>query len=226
LARRRYYVPIVPEWQLGFSRQDFTTLSLLDIAEVMEQLKVKGCVRLSAVDAVRSKVMLYRRSTLDPATLFGNLIERRNTHKVDAHVLALRDQAGRFLHDFLETIIADTDACGAADASSDHVIVLISDALIFPESKQLTPLALPAGLPRPRFYFFRLTVREYMRHDGFGRGETTMFATSPDDQVVRLLANLNARRFDLSQPKDFEKALPRFLEELGNGEDALPAGGH
>ena len=210
---RRFVQHVYPSWQLGMDRQDLTTESLLAIADVMDELKLNGCIRVSVVDAVRSKVMLDRRPLLDPAAIFEALKERRDTQKVDAHVLIARQQAGTFLHNFLQTMIGDNLGCNGAPPQIDRAIVLISDALVFPESSQLTPLAAPSvATPVTRFFFFRMTVHEFVRQFGFGRSYSA--AMSPDDQVGRLLKELDVRRFDLSEPKDFEKALPKFLEAL------------
>ncbi|MGZ5545454.1 MAG: hypothetical protein ACXWIU_12330 [Limisphaerales bacterium] len=205
---------ITPDWQLGRPRQNFTTETLLSIANTMNQLKVNGCVRVSVVDAVRSKVLLDRRSIADPGTLLASMNERRNTQKVDAHVLVMRQQAGTFLHNFLQSMIADTSACNESVKPVERAIVLISDALVFPESSQLTPLTPPTVVtPATHFYFFRMTVHEYIHQIGMGRAYVAL-AMSPDDQVGRLLVNLDVRRFDLSQPKDLQKALPKFMEAL------------
>jgi hypothetical protein len=92
------------------------------------------------------------------------------------------------------------------------MIVLLSDALLLPESNQLTPLTPSTNAPATRFYFFRMTVVDYLRRDS-GRAYLNS-AIRPDDQVASLLKDLGVRRFDLSQPKDFQKAWPRFLEDL------------
>jgi hypothetical protein len=193
-------------------RQDFITETLLSIGDAMSAIKVNGCTRVSVLDAVRAKVLLDRRTTFDPNSMMKDMRERRSTHKIDAHVLVLRQQAGTFLHNFLQTIIADSTACPGDQQPSERVIVLISDALVFPESKQLTPVSAPAAEPPTKFYFFRMTVHEYVQQIGMGRAST--LASAPEDQVGRLLSNLDAKRFDLSDPKDFEKALSKYLEAL------------
>jgi hypothetical protein len=208
-ARRVY-----PDWQLGRERQDFTTETLLTIADTLNELKVNGCTRVSVVDAVRSKVLLDRRGSVDPTTLWAAMRERRATHKVDAHVLALRQQAGTFLHNFMQTMIEDNSGCNTTERPAERAIVLLSDALVFPESKQLTPVTPPTVVPPvTRFYFFRMTMHEYIQQIGLGRAYTAL-AMSPDDQVGKLLRDLDARRFDLSEPKDFQKALPKLMEAL------------
>ncbi len=201
-----------PDWQLNLPRQEFVTETLLSIGDALSGIRVNGCTRVSVVDAVRAKVMVDRRPTLDPPTMLQDMKERRATHKIDAHVLQLRQQAGAFLHNFLQTITADNNGCPRSPLPSERVIVLISDALTFPESKQLTPVSVPPAEPPTKFYFFRMTIREYIQQIGTGRASTT--SSYPDDQVGHLLSNLDAKRFDLSEPKDFQKALPKLLDGL------------
>jgi hypothetical protein len=210
LATRTVY----PDWQLGRHRQSFTTETLLMVADTLSQLKVNGCIRVSVVDAVRSKVLLDRQGSMDAGAVLAIMNERRNTQKVDAHILVMRQQAGIFLHNFLQNVINDNSVCADAPKPVERAIVLISDALVFPESKQLTPVTPPTVvIPATQFYFFRLTVHEYVQQIGMGRAYAAL-AMSPDDQVGRLLVNLDVRRFDLSQPKDFQKALPKLMDAL------------
>jgi hypothetical protein len=201
-----------PDWQMNLPRQEFVTETLLSIGDVLSVLNVNGCTRVSVVDAVRANVLVDRRPTLDPNTMLADMQERRATHKIDAHVLQLRQQAGTFLHNFLQAIIADDAGCPKSPLPSERVIVLISDALVFPESNQLTPVPPPAAEPPTKLYFFRMTIREYIQRIGTGRASTT--STYPYDQVGRLLSDLDVKRFDLSDPKDFQKALPKFLDAL------------
>jgi hypothetical protein len=210
--RNRSVQVVDPNWQMGRSRQDFTTESLLAIAGIFDELKVNGCVTVSVIDAVRSKVMLDRSPLLTPPTILGALKERRNTQKVDAHILMARQQAGTFLRNYLQTVVNDHTGCHDASPPIDRIIVLLSDALLLPESNQLTPLTPSTNAPATRFYFFRMTVVDYLRRDS-GRAYLNS-AIRPDDQVASLLKDLGVRRFDLSQPKDFQKAWPRFLEDL------------
>jgi hypothetical protein len=203
---------VLPDWQMNMPRQEFVSETLLSIADAISVLKVNGCTRVSVVDAVRAKVLVDRRPALDPNTMLADMRERRATHKIDAHVLQLRQQAGTFLHNVLQTVLADNAGCGEPPFPSGRVIVLISDALVFPESKQLTPVSRPAAEPPTKLFFFRMTVREYFQRIAIGRASTT--STYPDDQVGRLLSDLDVKRFDLSDPKDFQKALPKFLDAL------------
>lgn len=203
---------VLPDWQMNMPRQEFVTESLLSISDVLSAVNVYGCTRISVLDAVRAKVLVDRRPALDPKMMLEDMRERRATHKIDARTLQLRQQAGSFLHNFLQTIIQEGAGCGAPPVPSERVIVLISDALVFPESKQLTPVPSPPAEPPSKFYFFRMTIREYIQHIGTGRASTT--STYPDDQVERLLSDLDAKRFDLSDPKDFQKSLLKFLDAL------------
>ena len=204
---------VSPEWQMDRSRQDFVTETLLSIADTLSSLNVNGCKRVSVVDAVRGKVFVDRRSTLDPRLILDDIRDRRATHKIDAHVLALRQQAGAFLHNYLQTVISENAECDARTFPAERVIVLVSDALVFPESKQLTPVSAPAvAEPETKFYFFRMNIYEYVQRIGMGRASTA--AIPPDDQVGRLLSNLDVKRFDLANPKDFQKALSKFLDAL------------
>ena len=203
---------VLPDWQMNLPRQEFVTETLLAIGDALSVLNVNGCTRISVVDAVRAKVLVDRRPALDPNTMLADVRERRATHKIDAHVLQLRQQAGTFLHNVLQTILADSTGCGDPPLPSERAIVLISDALAFPESKQLTPVPQPAAEPPTKVYFFRTTIREYFQRITVGRASAT--STYPDDQVGRLLSDLNVKRFDLAEPKDFQKALPKFLDAL------------
>lgn len=205
---------VPPEWQMGRSRQDFVTEALLSIGDELSAVKVNGCTRISVVDAVRANVLVDRRDSYDPNLLLQNIRDRRATHKIDAHVLVLRQEAGAFLHDFFQTVIQDNTGCGSQVSPSERAIVFVSDALVFPNSHQLTPLSPPPAEPPTKFYFFRMTIFEYVQQIGINRTSAT--ASVPDDQVNRLLSSLEVRRFDLSTPKDLQKALPKFLVALNH----------
>jgi hypothetical protein len=71
------------------------------------------------------------------------------------------------------------------------------------------------------YYFFRLSIPDFLgryasRYDFHGVASYTPLAVPPEDQVARLLHDVNVKRFDLTQPKDFQKALPHFLEDLSH----------
>lgn len=204
---------IRPDWQMGQDRQEFVTETLLSIGQAIAAVKPNGCTRISVVDAVRAKVLVDRRKALDARLMLNDMRERRSTHKIDAHVLALRQQSGSFLHNFLQTVITDNSGCDELAKFPARAIVLISDALVLPESKQLTPVPAPPVEPVTKFFFFRMTVHEYLQRIGMGRAYA-LASASPDDQVGKLLSNLEARRFDLSEPKDFLKAFPKFLDAV------------
>jgi hypothetical protein len=214
--------PVAAEWQLGLDRQESYTDSLLAIANVVTQVGINGCLRVSALDSVRGAVLLDRRSSLDPSALFTSVREHRNTTKVDARVLATRRNAGAHLRDFLQQVIADDSGCAAADSHTERAVVLISDSLAFPDSKQLRPLDAPAANQHAtRFYFFRLSVNEILRLY-LSRGGYQPIPVTHNDHVAHLFEYLDVRRFDLAQPKDFQKALPKFLEELKNTPSPSP----
>ena len=214
--------PVVPEWQLGLDRQEAYTDSLLSVAELVAQTNLKGCVRVSVVDAARGKVLLDRRSSFEPGRMFAAVREHRNTNKVDAHVLAARQNAGSYFRSFLEEIIGDDSGCGSEDLRTARAIVVISDSLLFPDSKQLTPLGMPAAATHStRFYLFRLSVKELMRLYTSRAGYTPM-PIARGDHVARLFQYLDVTRFDLSQPKDLQKALPKFWDDLKDSEQKAP----
>jgi hypothetical protein len=94
----------------------------------------------------------------------------------------------------------------------------------FPQHSSLEPVNTPPLGPALRTYFLRLTIPDNLGEmanvsedfEGrYGRGvpHWEPIARPPGDQVVELLRPLDPHRFDIGQPRDFQKTLAALIAD-------------
>jgi hypothetical protein len=206
---------LTPDWMLDEPEQDVTSQSLLSVAEAVAAIDPKGCVRVSAFDAIRAKTYLDRRSTINIAHLMEELKLSRNVAQVDQRTLALRQKSAEFFRSFVQRIVDDRTACDdASSALAERAVVIVSDEMMFPKDEPLQSVEPATGNGNIRFYFLRLAIPDFERQSHFDyiTGMRLRMASGRFDEVARLLSDLHPRRFDLAQPKDFERALPQLRD--------------
>jgi len=198
------------------SQQDFATRTILAMAQTLAAIPVNGCVRLSAIDATRAKVYLDRVRSLDAESLLKTMEAHRNVSQVDVRTLTLRKTASNFTKEFLERLMVGAPDC-RSPRNADRVLVVISDAIRFPEHSSLDPVNVPLNAAW-QSYLLRLAmpeVGEFFNAAVPGRrGRYVRLARPLDDQMTSLLKPLQPHVFDITQPKVFQKALATLSADL------------
>lgn len=214
---RRFHAPgsASPDWTLDRPPQEVASEAVLSMGELLASWRLDGCVRVSAFDAIHAKTYLDRASSLDPGSLLKELQRNRDVAQVDAHTLTLRLKSGDFVRSFVQQIIDDHSGCDSVTAPAARMIIVISDELIFPEGEQLQS-AEPALGDRTRFYLLRLAIPDpgSQFHYDYVSGRGMRMAGGRFDEVPLLMQDLHPQRFDITKPRDFQKALSHLAAAL------------
>ncbi len=151
-----------------------------------------GCVRVSAVDALRMKTMLDKADvkTVDWPR-FEEQIRRLDQDTVDVTVLTNKKGPAQFTRNFLDTLSADSPPCGNGGR---HYVIIVSHELPFPSKDG--KLA-DADRERARFYYI-------YGQTGLGFG----------DDLGDLLKPVKPERLSFNSPRDFRKALAKIVSDL------------
>jgi hypothetical protein len=171
----------------------------------------QGCVRVSAIDILRLKVVLDR-SSGDPASNL-NRIQQEITSAldnaaVDVHTLAGRTKAREFFRQFLEKVISDDAGCSPQLPNPDRAIIVVSDSLIFPKGTNTEPVSL-AETRNAHFFHLRFSYTLFVRqYPPFLTAVTTI------DEVGHMLSSLHPRNFDVVEPKDLRRAVAEIVQDI------------
>jgi len=167
---------------------------ILQIGNVLSHMQVEsGCIRVSAMDALRAKTVLDRspEDRLDWER-FEDQINKFDQNTVDAGVLANRNRPAQYIHKFFEELSADGNACGP---NADHIIVVVSHGLSLPASPRDDRLATVVG-ERARFY--------YLQNNNGG----------PGDDLSEILKETKPQRLGFSSAREFRKSFGKLVTEL------------
>jgi hypothetical protein len=180
------------------------------IALLSQLAPSQGCVRVSAIDILRLKVVLDRSST-DPASNL-NQIQRaipsdRDKATIDAHTLAGRTKAREFFHQFLEKVISDNAACSPQLSKADRAIIVVSDSLIFPKGTDREPVSPPE---HGNALFFHVQFS----YSWFGRHNSRVTGVTAFDEVGRMLGHLHPRHFDVAEPNGLRRAVAEIVKDI------------
>ena len=192
-------------------------------AGVLSQLTPsQGCVRVSAIDILRLKVVLDR-SSGDPASNLSR-IEREipgalNNDAVDVHTLEGRTKAREFFHQFLENVISDNAGCSPQLPNADRAIIVVSDSLIFPKGTNSEPVSLPEHR-NVSFFHVRFSYTLFVKQD-----PPFLSAVTTNDEVGHLLSSLHPRNFDVVEPRDLRRAVAEIVRDI-EASSNVSAGGH
>jgi hypothetical protein len=154
----------------------------------------QGCVRLSVIDALRTKVVLDRISTQNLNwTKLQELIEDINQDVIDVHQLENQGKVARFTHDYLEKLAGDT-LCGVAAGGLKPLVVVVSPDLTLPDGNQMAELE---TLPHDSYVYL---------HEGYGGGWT--------DAMGQILSSAKPEKLKCSTPRQFREAVAKIASEL------------
>lgn len=176
----------VPAYDLEVGR-------LLQVGNILGRLAPqRGCVRVSAVDALRMKTML---SPADEKKMdwahFEEQITKFDQVTVDVGVLTNKKGPAQFMRRFLDDLSADSSSCGAGAA---HYIIVVSHEVPFPAKDTKLP-----DVDRERAHFYYLSSQA-----GGGMG----------DDLNDLLKPVKPEHLSFNTPRDFRKALAKIVADL------------
>jgi hypothetical protein len=180
-------------------------------AGVLPQLApAQGCVRVSAIDILRLKVVLDR-SSADPATNLNKIQQAISTLRynasIDVHTLAGRTKAREFFHQFLEKVIDGNSGCSEAVPNVGRVIIVVSDSLMFPKGVDREPVSPPEDR-NARFFHVQLSYTLFYTENSFPAAVTTF------DEVGHMLGPLHPHNFAVVEPKDLRHAVAEIVKEI------------
>ena len=180
-------------------------------AAVLPQLvPVQGCVRVSAIDILRLKVVLDR-SPADAASNLNRVLEAipglRDNAVVDIHTLMGRTKAREFFHQFVDKIISDNTPCSSQPVGAGRAIIVVSDSLIFPAGTDKEPVS-PPEHRNARFFHIRFSNTLFYTKYSFPAAVVTF------DEVGHLLGPLHPRNFDVVEPKDLRRAVAEIVQDI------------
>jgi len=170
----------------------------------------QGCVRVSAIDILRLKVLLDR-SSADAASNLNRLQAAipgpLYNAAVDVHTLAGRTKAREFFHQFLEKVISDNAACSPQILHADRAIIVVSDSLIFPEGTDKEPVS-------PHEQRDALVFHVRFSYTLFGTKNSFPAAVVTFDEVGHMLGPLHPRHFDVAEPIGLGRAVAEIVKDI------------
>ncbi len=179
----------IPSYDLEVGR-------LLQVGKLLARVAPQaGCVRVSAVDALRMKTMLNRTNEKKMDwPRFEEQIGKFEQDTIDVGVLTNKKGPAQFMRRYLDDLSADSQACGAGAA---HYIVVVSHEVPFPAKDDKLP---EVDRERARFYYLSSQA-------GGGMG----------DDLNDLLKPVKPERLSFNNPRDFRKALAKIAADLKEG---------
>lgn len=211
--------------QLSLSPNDLDSLrhpnrenGMRGAAGVLSQLApAQGCVRVSAIDILRLKVVLDRSSADAPSNL--NRVQqaipsRRDNAAIDIHSLMGRTKAREFFHQFVDKIVSDNAACSPELVSAGRAIIVVSDSLVFPDNSDTTPVV-PSQSRGSLIFHIRFSSAAIR----VSTADSAEFPAPIDvryslDEVGHMLSPLHPRNFDVVEPNDFRRAVAEIVQDI------------
>ena len=198
-----------PEW-----RYQINAATLLQVAHVFSQMDLRsGCIRLSMVDLRRQKIFVdhVEVHALDWAAIRHDL-ETLNRNKIEVNALAGQKQEPAFLARYLEGLWTEPVSCQVSGSPPEHVLVLISDAFVFPDGARMTSVE-SGQMPDREVYYLRLVPVVGPRWD----------------EIRSVLKPVQPVQFDIANSGEFRKVLAHLLGGIAGGASngaTLPKPGH
>ncbi len=194
-----YYMSPIDKGRISQSAYYRNLKLMLQMGSVLSHLQpANGCVRVSAMDMSRMRVIVDR---LEAAGLNWGKIEdslyEADLDHIDLATMANQLKRSTFASHFLEQVANDPGGCNAGNEPHDHVVVLVSQHLQYPAHTPIDPIQ-PEACPHCRFVYFRLTP----------------FNFEPIDPYRDILRPIHPRSFNFSSPEGFRKALSELTVEL------------
>lgn len=173
---------------------------LLQVSNVLSQLDFKsGCVRFSAIDILRQKTFAV--GEIGPKVDWDKVVstlQATEPNKIDAHALARQKIAPSLFAKFLQQVITKPSACGEDGQEPQHVLIVVSDAFLFPFKTEMTAVDAHA-LPNLRCYYLEMEPAVGFRFD----------------EIANVLKPLHPERFSLVHPVHFRRTLAQIIATLG-----------
>lgn len=191
-----------PNWEYQLN-----AAALLQISNVLSQLHLKaGCVRLSALDIRRQKVFVDHE---DVRSLnwsgISHDIRSLNRNKIEAAILAGQKQEPAFLAHYLEQLSAGPGPCPTGSQPPVHILIVVSDAFVFPNHAQMTTVQ-PTRFPGGLCYYLRVVP----------------VAGGRWDEIERVLKPLRPVRFDIPDSGRFRKSLAQLVTNIESASRERP----
>ena len=185
-----------PDWQYQMNGA-----ILVQISNVLSQLNLQaGCIRLSAVDVRRQKVFVDGQNArvLDWLGL-RQAISGVNRVKIEAGTLAGEKHEPAFLAHYLEHLSSMPNACRQDGPSPLHILILVSDAFVFPNGTHMTTVE-PERIPVDLCYHLRVVP----------------LAMGRWDEIARVVKPLHPLKLDFARPSNFRKVLAELITGIEN----------
>ena len=205
---------------LDSSRRPYVEYALRGATALLSQLAPsQGCVRVSAIDILRLKVLLDR-SSADAASNLNRIQQAipiaLDNSAVEVHTLAGRTKAREFFDQFLEKVISDNATCSTRLPNANRAIILVSDSLIFPEGTDREPVSTPEHR-NALFFLVRFSYTLFYTRDSFPTAVTTF------DEVGHMLGPLHPRYFNVAEPNGLRRAVAEIVKDIEASTTAPPA---
>lgn len=181
---------------------------------VLSQLApAQGCVRVSAIDILRLKVVLDR----SPADALSNLnrvqqaiSSLRDNAAIDLHSLMGRTKAREFFHEFVDKIVSDNAACGPELVGAGRAIIIVSDSIVFPKNSDTTSVV--ASQSRSSLIFDIRFSSPSIRVNSYNSDPIAVRYSL--DEVGQMLSPLHPRNFNVVEAKDFRRAVAEIVHDI------------
>lgn len=172
--------------------------NMLESGSVLGRFRpANGCVRISVIDVLRTKVILDRFPVeqLNWARL-QEAIAKIDQNVVDVNVLSNQKKVAQFTDDYLQMIASEKDGCGTKSEVSPLAVVVSPD-VVLPYGNRLGDLT---PLPRNEFVYV---------HVGWGNGWV--------DGMGQILGSAKPEKFNCGNPRDFRGALAKIAGLISAG---------
>ena len=176
------------------------TEEVLAIGSVLGRLSLPdGCVRVSVIDALRTKIVLDRQNAdqIDWGKLQAS-IEELDQNTIDISALENQRRVAEFTQRFIEGLARDTKGCTSSPNEEPVTAVISAD------------LVLPLGAKIPRSPLRELTDVYYFH---VGTGSAWM------DGVGQILSSAKARKMNCSNPLKAREGIAEFITSLSTVAD-------
>jgi hypothetical protein len=173
---------------------------VLAIGSVLGRLSLpNGCVRVSVIDALRTKIVLDRQNAdqIDWGKLQAS-IEELDQHTIDISALENQRKVAEFTQRYIEGLARDGKGCTSPPNGEPVTAVISAD------------LVLPLGAKIPRSPLRELTDVHYFH---VGTGSAWM------DGVGQILSSAKARMMNCSNPSKAREGIAEFVTSLSTASD-------
>lgn len=199
---------------LDISRHPNLESGMRGAAGVLSQLApTQGCVRLSAIDILRLKVVLDR-SLADAASNLNRVQQAipdlRDNAAIDIHSLMGRTKAREFFQGFIDKIVSDNTACSPEFAGAGRAIIVVSDSLVFPEGSDTKPVL--AAQDHTALFFHIQFSSASIRVNSYNSDPIAVRYSL--DEVGHVLGPLHPRNFEVVAPKDLRRAVAEIVQDI------------